>query len=121
MKRCDYKDITKRINEVKRTIGNNIVSLTELTELFKQNNLPTHNMFIYAFIKKCMVKVSRGKYRFRSSNPIYYKVIENIYVQRDRTLKTQSVEIINKEEEAIQYLKSLGYRIFKVIQTLEEV
>lgn len=129
MKR-NYKEVTKDINLVKKEYNYKDLYISELTRVFKQHNIPIHNRFMYKFLDKCMDKCGKGFYRFKYSEPIYYKVIESIFLeinnQNKNNLNKQiennlnnQIEILDKEQEAIKYLKSLGYKIFRT--TLEEI
>lgn len=120
--KADYKEITRKINEVKRNIKDRVIDLSELAEIFNKNGIPAYNTFLYKFAKRCMNKTERGKYIFRNDDPIYYKIVEGIYSEVSKSqYKKEVPEIVDKEQESIDYLKSLGYRVFKVVQTLEEV
>ena len=120
--KSDYKETTRKINEVKRNIKDRVIDLSELVEIFNRNGIPAYNTFLYKFAKRCMDNTERGKYIFRNSNPIYYKIVEGIYSEVSKSRRKKEVlEVVNKEQESINYLKSLGYKVFKVAQTLEEV
>lgn len=121
MKR-NYKEVTKDINLVKKEYNDKDLYISELTRVFKQHNIPIHNRFMYKFLDKCMEKCGKGFYRFKYSEPIYYKVIESIFLEINNQNKNnlnKQIEILDKEQEAIKYLKSLGYKIFRT--TLEEI
>lgn len=120
--RRNYKEVTKDINLVKKECNNKDLYISELTRIFKQHNIPIHNRFMYKFLDKCMEKCSKGFYRFKYSEPIYYKVIESIFIEinnQNKNNQNKQIEILDKEQEAIKYLKSLGYKIFRT--TLEEI
>ena len=128
MKRADYKELTKQINEVKRELQDKPVTFKYLKQIFGENNLPTYNNFLRAFARKYMNR-NGLLWEFKDKNPIYYKTIEGLYQSQNqyqskykKTSKTtEIVQIVDKEQESIDYLKSLGYKIFRVVQTLEEV
>ena len=128
MKRVDYKELTKQINEVKRELQDKPVTFKYLKQVFGENNLPTYNNFLRAFTRKYMNR-NGLLWEFKDKNPIYYKTIEGLYQSQNqyqskykKTSKTaEIVQIVDKEQESIDYLKSLGYKIFRVVQTLEEV
>ena len=128
MKRADYKELTKQINEVKRELQDKPVTFKYLKQVFGENNLPTYNNFLRAFTRKYMNR-NGLLWEFKDKNPIYYKTIEGLYQSQNqyqskykKTSKTaEIVQIVDKEQESIDYLKSLGYKIFRVVQTLEEV
>lgn len=120
--RRNYKEVTKDINLVKKEYNDKDLYISELIRIFKQHNIPIHNRFMYKFLDKCMEKCGKGFYRFKYSEPIYYKVIESIFIEINNQNKNnlnKQIEILDKEQEAIKYLKSLGYKIFRT--TLEEI
>lgn len=120
--RRNYKEVTKDINLVKKERNDKDLYISELTRIFKQHNIPIHNRFMYKFLDKCMEKCGKGFYRFKYSEPIYYKVIESIFLEinnQNKNNQNKQIEILDKEQEAIKYLKSLGYKIFRT--TLEEI
>lgn len=53
----------------------------------------------------------RKYYRF-PKEPIYYKNVE-VYLKKQSEYFNKSSNHFNKEEQAIEYLKKLGYLIFK--------
>lgn len=120
--RRNYKEVTKDINLVKKEYNDKDLYISELTRVFKQHNIPIHNRFMYKFLDKCMEKCGKGFYKFKYSEPIYYKVIESIFLEinnQNKNNQNKQIEILDKEQEAIKYLKSLGYKIFRT--TLEEI
>lgn len=127
MKRVDYKELTKQINEVKKELQDKLISFEHLKQIFRENNLPTYDGFLREFVRRCMRKNGR-LWEFKDRNPIYYKIIEGLYQSRNQyqskyreTARVETIQVIDKEQDSINYLKSLGYKIFRVIQTLEEV
>ena len=130
MKRIDYKELTKQINEVKRKLQNKPISFKHLKQIFRENNLPTYDMFLREFVRRCMKKNGQ-LWEFKNNNPIYYKMIEGIYQDNNqyqikykkasKAIKVENIQVIDKEQDSINYLKSLGYKIFKVTQMLEEI
>lgn len=130
MKRIDYKELTKQINEVKRKLQNKPISFKHLKQIFKENNLPTYDMFLREFVRRCMKKNGQ-LWEFKNNNPIYYKIIEGIYQDNNqyqikykkvsKAIKVENIQVIDKEQDSINYLKSLGYKVFKVTQMLEKI
>lgn len=108
--------ITLILNTIKNYL--NDFELKELSTLLKQNNCPYWNRISTILIKRNLItKSSKGRYDFISS-PIYYSIIEceliNILKkQKKYTDKWKKSIIISEEQQAIEFLKSLGYKIFK--------
>ena len=49
--KADYKETTRKINEVKRNIKDRVIDLSELVEIFNRNGIPAYNTFLYKFAK----------------------------------------------------------------------
>lgn len=116
--------ITLILNGIRNSI--NDFTLEELTSLLKQNKCPYYNRVTtilksHNLINKC----DKNTYNFCKLSPIYYIIFENSlkklakrqndYIKKWKEKQCKKPVIIDPEQEAILYLKKLGYKIFKEI------
>lgn len=116
------KEITAKINAVKRTLQGRTIVLPELVERFKAQHIPSHPLFIYKFANLCMIRIKHGEYVFRNSEPIYFKTVEEIFRQINKNNQKQRERFEQNEQkilEAISLLKTNGYKVLK--PTFEEI
>jgi hypothetical protein len=143
MEKTKTKTIEK-VNAVYINLNNNFRNKT-----FKYNDIATflfdkdiHGMTFYYFVyAKVINKISRGEYKINDSfyktkpSTIYKLGKEHLEILRKKrflTLKENSnkdnfekkhyqLNFNLKENEAIKFLKGLGYKIMKPIQQFEEI
>lgn len=93
----------------------------ELTQYLTRQKCPYPVQIVQQLVNEDIIMKSKKKcYLFSSTSPIYFGTITKILsnVKQDvkkYTLKSVSKQIVHtiSEEEAISFLKSKGYRIFK--------
>lgn len=121
--RITPEQFAERINQL-RLIQNagEIFKLNELTSIFKDANLPYSVSYFTIFIKYgIVVRIGRGVYSL-PSEPIYVGVIKTALTEirsyklnaNKKALSIQNEREVNEKiEQAINFLKSNGFLVFK--------
>ena len=118
-------DHIAELNRIKKEL-NKPFTRGVLQKELKKAGIPSNPVFFACLSKyKIIKRVSRAEFVFSNNNPIYYKLLETVYIDyanrldkyakkyaETRASKTQKVE------EAIQLLKSMGYQIFAPVKDL---
>lgn len=112
---------TRLINTARIEAQNGCFKKREMINLLKGVKYHTHPMFIPKLMKFGIIeKAGRGFYKF-SETPAYHGVVENAlkeikeYASEKNKKYKQKSDSPNKEQEAINYLLSLGnYEIYRV-------
>lgn len=98
-----------------------IFTREELIEYLSSKKCPYPTQIVQQFINNgIIIKDKKKLYLFSNNNPIYFGVIVNIITTIKNDLKKYTIKSVSKqivhtisEEEAISFLKSKGYKIFK--------
>ena len=121
--RITPEQFAERINQL-RLIQNagEIFKLNELMSIFKDANLPYSVSYFTIFIKYgIVVRIGRGVYSL-PSEPIYVGVIKTALTEirsyklnaNKKALSIQNEREVNEKiEQAINFLKSNGFLVFK--------
>jgi hypothetical protein len=121
--RITPEQFAERINQL-RLIQNagEIFKLNELMSIFKDANLPYSVSYFTIFIKYgIVVRIGRGIYSL-PSEPIYVGVIKTALTEirsyklnaNKKALSIQNEREVNEKiEQAINFLKSNGFLVFK--------
>jgi hypothetical protein len=112
---------TRLINTARIEAQSGCFKKKEMINLLKGVKYYTHPMFIPKLMKFGIIeKAGRGFYKF-SDKPAYHGVVENVlkeikeYASEKNRKYKQKSESPNKEQEAINYLLSLGnYEIYRI-------
>ena len=118
------KTISLIVNGIRDSI--NDFTLEELTALLKQNQCPYWNRVTTALkAHNLIIKGEKNTYNFCKLSPIYYIIFENSlkklakrqakYTEKHKSKMNCQEVIIDPIIEAIELLKSNGYKIFKEI------
>ncbi len=110
MKAVDPKEVAQKLNTVR--LSNVNITRQEWEKL----KLPYNQSFLTECVRSgIVIRVERNVYKFRAT-PIYYKeVISIIDSIKSKYYPATKAVVISNEERAINYLKSLGYKIFKEV------
>ena len=139
------KKALSAINAAKKETVNKQFSMDELRALVKQNGYSGSNNFWQCF-KMLLIREKRGVYSWKETKyPFNLAQLEHVlekaneYNNKEKTPKTETPKIpegtykvsevkilkavspLEDEAKAIAFLKSKGYRIFKVVTYEEEV
>lgn len=133
------KEKIKSLNQIKSLlISDKPFRKDSFCKLLKEANFKMVDALFYEFIKRgIIIRVSKGQYTFADEKPIYIGVLESTikevrakkateirnYYNRSKT-QPMTQEVSNTRltvEEAINLLKSFGYRILKPITQYEEL
>ena len=121
--------VTKLVNEF-RTVFTDPFTAEFLSLQMRSVDCPSANR-IFSVLKNShqIKKVSKGLYEFAFSEPVYYKAIQEeldkvVEAQREYQAKSDKKKLLVEDDpiqQAINLLKSNGYKIFKSVTTFEEV
>ena len=94
----------------------------ELRQTFQECGLPNNLNFWTEFQRALLIRISAGYFVWKDDNPIYYKMLENIYAlykrKKDVYVKRYLIKrkgIPSKKEKiesAVKFLKDLGFEIY---------
>lgn len=135
----DAKTLTEKINLSKKMY--NVPTARDRIIASLGVNIKNQT-FKSVFTKYFLTRVSKTEYKYKTENPIYIGVVNTMLNEYKKTLQRynethknkKKEEAINDEpivvlpikketeiERAIDLLKSNGYKIFRIIETLEEI
>lgn len=134
----DAKTLTEKINLSKKMY--NVPTARDRIIASLGINIKNQT-FKSVFTKYFLTRVNKTEYKYKTENPIYIGIVSTMLNEYKKTLqrynethKKKKEKATNDEpivvlpvsqeseiERAINLLKSHGYKIFKIIETLEEV
>lgn len=114
-------------NKVKTNL-NSCFTQEEFRSELKKAGIPSNRNFFFMFLKnKVIERKSNGIYTFKSKEPLHYSGLQRIYDayyaqtkswnSKKKPQKEESKHESITEEQAINLLKGLGYKILKPIYT----
>jgi hypothetical protein len=139
-KEFNAKHCIEELNNIKKAMQlRGDFRIEDLQTAFINAGLPTSKNFWWLFMKANIVEKSKdGKYRFVSEKPIYYEAINQIYheykikqqqysktcYEKKKAMQQQSIKkdvteeelnkvLDEKTQQAINHLKSLGFKILR--------
>lgn len=126
----EIKDLCASYNTHREYYQRKRFKAKELSEIFSKIGLPKSSLFKQFALKNGLI-LKEGKTRYAiysfPSEPVYFakleKAISEFKTQKKayNKRKAQSVEVVDSESNAIELLKSLGYKIYKPVTTFEEI
>lgn len=126
----EIKDLCASYNTNREYYQRKRFKAKELSEIFSKIGLPKSSLFKQFALKHGLIfKEGKTRYAVYSfpSEPVYFakleKAISEFKTQKKayNKRKAQSVEVVDSESNAIELLKSLGYKIYKPVTTFEEI
>ena len=126
MRKNAFLAITRiaRLNEFKNKTLKTYLSKEVMYKCFKDCGIPASSLFYTEFKKELLIRVSRNTYIWKDSNPIHYKVLQDIY-SRYQKKANGYVNAYNERkrsvapntpkyniQEAIKFLKENGFEVF---------
>lgn len=115
-------DHIKRFNECKNQVD--CITLEALQVILKTCGIPSNRIVSQEFLKsELFIKINKDEYRWRSTDPVHFSVIQNIYSKYQDKVNGYSRRYIRKKtdkemlesrkvQECIELLKSKGFIIF---------
>lgn len=109
---------------------NKELSKEQLCDLFRKIKLPTNGNFIKCItsgVNPPIVRISRGKYMF-AKEPVYAARLQTVWTEYadygNNTVRIvgdkDTVDELKKTQDAIEYLRSKGYKVLKQVIKWEE-
>ena len=117
-KLTDPKQVSKILNEFVKNI--NKCEFTQLLKIFKEKKVPYAQQTITEFIKRGYLVKTDGKYSWVKEQPLYFEELNNIFKKSRETRYSYNAHKTT-EEEAIQVLKKLGYKLYKPTIQYDEI
>lgn len=121
-------DHIKDFNELKATLQGKPFTKDLFRNELRKISIPCNNIFWVGFIKFRVIKrVSRKQFMFVNNKPVYFKLLENIYLDYCNRLAgyTRNSEVKKAKEyqeaqiaEAVRFLKGLGFQIYAPVEDL---
>ena len=128
MRKNAFLAITRiaRLNEFKNKTLKTYLSKEVMYKCFKDCKIPACSLFFTEFKKELLIRVSRNTYIWKNSNPIHYKVLQDIYSryqkkangyvnaynERKRSVALEHDTPKCSIQEAIKFLKENGFEVF---------
>lgn len=109
---------------------NKELSKEQLCDLFRKMKLPTNGNFIKCItsgVNPPIVRISRGKYMF-AKEPVYATRLQTVWTEYadygNNTVRIvgdkDTIDDLKKTQEAIEYLRSRGFKVLKQVIKWEE-
>ena len=117
-KLTDPKVVAKALNEFVKEIHN--AEFNKLVKTFKEKKVPYAQQVVTEFIKKGYLVKQDGKYNWMKEQPIYFEELNNIFKNCRETRYSYNAHKVT-EEEAVQILKKLGYKLYKPTIKYDEI
>lgn len=126
MRKNAFLAITRiaRLNEFKNKTLKTYLSKEVMYKCFKDCKIPACSLFFTEFKKELLIRVNPDTYIWKDSNPIHYKVLQDIY-SRYQKKANGYVNAYNERkrsvapntpkyniQEAIKFLKENGFEVF---------
>lgn len=121
-------DHIKDFNELKAALQGKPFTKNLFRNELRKISIPCNAVFWTGFIKFGVIKrISREQFMFVDNKPIYYKLLENIYLDYCNRLtgyirNSEVRKAREKQEaqiaEAVRFLKGLGFQIYAPVEDL---
>lgn len=109
---------------------NKELSKEQLCDLFRKMKLPTNGNFIKCItsgVNPPIVRISRGKYMF-AKEPVYANRLQTVWTEYadygNNTVRVlgdkDTIDDLKKTQDAIEYLRSRGFKVLKQVIKWEE-
>lgn len=109
---------------------NKELSKEQLCDLFRKMKLPTNGNFIKCItsgVNPPVVRISRGKYMF-AKEPIYVARLQTVWTEYadygNNTVRIlgdkDAIDELKKTQDAIEYLRSKGFKVLKQVIKWED-
>lgn len=109
---------------------NKELSKEQLCDLFRKMKLPTNGNFIKCItsgVNPPVVRISRGKYMF-AKEPVYAARLQTVWTEYadygNNTVRIigdkDTIDDLKKTQDAIEYLRSKGFKVLKQVIKWEE-
>lgn len=109
---------------------NKELSKEQLCDLFRKMKLPTNGNFIKCItngVNPPIVRISRGKYMF-AKEPVYAARLQTVWIEYaeygNNAIRVvgdkDTIDDLKKTQEAIEYLRSRGFKVLKQVIKWEE-
>lgn len=109
---------------------NKELSKEQLCDLFRKMKLPTNGNFIKCItsgVNPPIVRISRGKYMF-AKDPVYAARLQTVWTEYaeygNNTVRVvgdkDTIDELKKTQDAIEYLRSRGFKVLKQVIKWEE-
>lgn len=123
------KEVTKLINEFKAKYET--FTRQNFYDFCLKNNIPYRQHWLVRLIGNNVVqRIRHGQYIWIGKDPVFIGIVNIILVdmkdyfighKKDNGIKVIKHVETSKEQEAIDYLKSLGYKIMKPVNDFVEI
>lgn len=123
--RTSSQDITATLNVLAKDIKE--MPYKEISKLLQKNGLPySHVLPTFLYKNGILKKEKAGIYSYCGTQPLYYKVVDAFLNSfRGKKNKAQNAWYAQKRElnveHCIKFLKDRGYKIYKEVNSFQEV
>ena len=121
-------DHIKDFNNLKAALQGKPFTKNLFRNELRKISIPCNDIFWAGFIKFRIIKrISREQFMFVNNKPVYFKLLENIYLDycnrlagyiRNSKVRKSKEEQETQIAEAVRFLKSLGFQIYAPVEDL---